>query len=110
MKKKVYFKAVEWSKWTGIMFEWQDWSQIYFAWWNEEKPKFIIQSLYELYWEEGIEIYKKFMNGLLNVNNIDLWYSFPTAALVLYKKEKGYDKDSKEQSWQEDVEEIYDKE
>ena len=84
-KNKIHYTASLHDRW--IVFEWTDWTKAYFAWWNESKPKFIIQSLVQLYWkEEWFDIYKKFCNWLLNIKNIKSPKDWVTTwALVIYK-------------------------
>lgn len=59
---------------------------------NELQPKFIQQSLIDLYGKkEGIEIYNKYNKALLNIDNLDIdkQWNGPTATLVCYKKVEG---------------------
>lgn len=52
---------------------------------NATQPKYIIQTLVNLYGAtEGAEVYEKFMKALLAVRTIKPWYEY-TWAIVVYE-------------------------
>lgn len=98
--RKTYFYAAEDINHRWIAFIGQNWEKMYFAGWWEDKAKYIIQALTNLYWEEKAkEIYYWFLEWLKEIQNLDIWkdFKFPIAALVEYKRDD--DKDEATLNW-----------
>lgn len=84
--KKVHLCARSHPNW--IVFNHQDTGGIWMFWagWNKEEPKFIQKKLVEKYWlEEGIAIYNKYNEALLEVADMEIdWIKWDVSVLTLY--------------------------
>ena len=79
MKKNYFYLTQKWDDyfWTN-----DNWDVLRF-WWH---PKFIIDSLVDLYWKEWIKIFNQFLNACDNISKV--WkFRNRTGTFVLYKNE-----------------------
>ena len=96
------------------IFKEKDWDY-YWEWPHREKlrfcgrPKFIIQSLVNLYWPEmAKDVFDKFMEWVKKTPNIDVdWTSFKAATFVLYSRDN---KDDIKELWWNTQEDVHDQE
>lgn len=97
------------NKW--VKFCSTDWDVMYRAGGNEEAPKFVLQSLVDLYWAEvAKDVYKKLNTALLHIDRLPIEKNRGhTACFVSYHKPNDNDKNEQTTRWMQwNEKEIYD--